>query len=136
MTDSHDSRARPLDDDDLRDFTPVPLDRHRRDGWTPWAQRSFVRALAAMGAVGPAARAVGMSRASAYKLRGRPGATGFAAAWDRALADGRARIFDVAMDRAINGVTTVTVRRGGSIDVTGGPDMTLVRAALREAPGP
>lgn len=135
MTDSPDIAAHAPGDDAPRAFAPVPLDRNRRDGWTPWAQHAFIRALAAMGAVGPAARAVGLSRASAYKLRARPGATAFAAAWDRALADGRARIFDVAMDRAIHGVTTVTVRRGGSIDVTGGPDMTLVRTALREAPG-
>src|SRR3546814_5900330 len=60
-----------------------------------------------MGSVGQAARAVGMGRRSAYRLRDRPGAESFAQAWDRAIAMGRMRQFDYAMDRAINGITTV-----------------------------
>lgn len=40
------------------------------------------------------------------------------------------------MDRALNGVTTIRVLRGGAIDVTGGPDMDIVRAALREDTAP
>lgn len=115
-------------------FTPVPLARARCDGWSAVVQERFVRALDAMGSVGPAARAVGMSRTSAYRLRERSGAESFAAAWDRALSNGRVRMFDYAMDRALNGVTTVTVRRGGSVTVAGGPDMALVNAALREEP--
>ncbi len=120
-------------EDDLS-FTPVPLGRARCDGWHPGTQRKFVYALSIMGSVGAAARAVGMSRASAYRLRDRPAAESFAAAWDRALSDGRARMFDYAIERALNGVTTVTVRRGGTVTVNGGPDTRLINAALREEP--
>ena len=117
-------------------FTPVSAQRRRADGWTPEIQLCFISALEAMGSVGRAAKAVGMGRRSAYRLRERPGAEDFAAAWDRALSMGRMRQFDYAMDRALNGVTTVRILRGGAIDVTGGPDMDIVRAALREDAAP
>ncbi|WP_293698230.1 MULTISPECIES: hypothetical protein [unclassified Sphingopyxis] len=117
-------------------FAPVPQQRHRADGWTPETQANFIRALEAMGSVGKASRAVGMGRRSAYRLRERAGAGSFVAAWDRALSMGRIRQFDYAMDRALNGVTTVRILRGGAIDVTGGPDMDVVRAAMREDAAP
>ena len=117
-------------------FHPVPQQRRRADGWTPTTQQCFIRALEAMGSVGQAARAVGMGRRSAYRLRDRPGAEGFAAAWDQAISMGRMRQFDYAMDRALNGITTVRVLRGGAIDVTGGPDMDIVHSALREDAAP
>ncbi len=113
-------------------FQPVPQQRHRADGWTPETQASFIRALAAMGSVGKAARAVGMGRASAYRLRERDAAESFAAAWDCAISMGRTHQFSIAMDRALNGVTVVRVLKGGAIDVSGGPDMTVVHAALRD----
>ena len=113
-------------------FTPVPQQRHRADGWTPETQANFIRALSAMGSVGKAARAVGMGRASAYRLRERPGGRSFAAAWDSAIAMGRTQQFSIAMDRALNGVTIVRVLKGGAIDVSGGPDMAVVNAALRD----
>ena len=113
-------------------FTPVPTQRQRADGWTPETQANFIRALEAMGSVGKAARAVGMGRASAYRLRERPDAAGFAAAWDRAISMGRTHQFSIAMDRALNGVTTVRVLKGGAIDVSGGPDMAIIQAVLRE----
>ena len=50
--------------------------------------------------------------------------------------DGRMRQFESAMDRAINGITTVRVLRGGAVDVTGGPDMDIVHSALREDAAP
>lgn len=117
-------------------FLPVPQQRRRADGWTPDTQQRFIRALEAMGSVGRAAHAVGMNRRSAYRLRDRPGAASFAAAWDKALSMGRVRQFDYAMDRAINGVTTIRVLRGGAVDVTGGPDLGVVRAALRDDAAP
>ena len=117
-------------------FVPVAQQRSRADGWTAETQANFIRALEAMGSVGRAAKAVGMGRRSAYRLRERPDATSFAVAWDRALSMGRVRQFDYAMDRALNGITTVRILRGGAIDVTGGPDMDIVRAALREDAAP
>ncbi|MBA3941930.1 MAG: hypothetical protein C0520_12030 [Sphingopyxis sp.] len=122
----------PLLADSCLAFTPVPQRRRRASGWTPDTQACFIRALAAMGSVGPAAKAVGMNRASAYRLRDRPDAESFAAAWDRAISMGRTHQFGIAMDRALNGVTIVRVLKGGAVDVSGGPDMALVRAALRD----
>lgn len=113
-------------------FTPVAAQRHRADGRTPETQANFIRALDAMGSVGRAAKAVGMGRASAYRLRERPDAASFAAAWDRAISAGRTHQFSIAMDRALNGVTIVRVLKGGAIDVSGGPDMAIVNAVLRD----
>lgn len=66
-------------------FTPVPL-RSRTDGWTPLRQAEFIGMLAQTGSVAAAAQFVGMARETAYRLRGKPGAAEFAAAWDAALA--------------------------------------------------
>ncbi len=66
-------------------FHPVPL-RHRRDGWSEVGQCAFLAQLYLTGSVTAAAQAVGMSRMSAYRLRRREGAEGFAHAWDRIFA--------------------------------------------------
>jgi hypothetical protein len=65
-------------------FRPVPL-RSRRGGWSEARQCAFLAQLYFTGSVTAAARAVGMSRASAYRLRERAGAESFAFAWDRVL---------------------------------------------------
>ena len=65
-------------------FHPVPL-APRADGWTPARQAAFVGYLAQTRSVLAACRKVSMGRESAYRLRKRPGAAGFAAAWDAAL---------------------------------------------------
>ena len=135
MTDPTDPLATVLEGTILA-FTPVPHRRQRADGWTPLTQERFIRALEAMGSVGAAAKAVGMSRRSAYKLRDRDDADSFAQAWDQALDLGRGRMFDYAMERALNGVTTIRVLRGGSVDVRCNPNMSLVYAAMREPVAP
>ena len=66
-------------------FLPVPL-RARADGWTPERQARFIGLLAETGSVVEAARAVGMSRESAWRLRRRAGAASFAHAWDAVAA--------------------------------------------------
>lgn len=120
-----------LADEELLAFAPVPLDRRRNNGWTPAQQERFIIALEAMGSVGQAAKAVGMSRQSAYNLREREGAESFARSWDMALECGRRRQFDIAMERAINGVTTIRIQRGGAVMVGSGPDMRILHSALR-----
>lgn len=65
-------------------FAPVPL-RHRSGGWTPMKQAAFLGLLAETGCVRTAARRLGMSRETAYRLRRKPGAGSFAHAWDAAL---------------------------------------------------
>ena len=60
--------------------------------WTTYKARVFLGALADLGRVGEAARMVGMSRQSAYRLRARLGeGTLFARAWDQAQAEGRVK---------------------------------------------
>lgn len=88
---------------ELPAFTPVPRLCQRHDGWTPTRQRGFIEALADLGSVVAAARAVDMSSEGAYALRRQPGAASFRAAWEAALALGIQKIEDVAMDRALNG---------------------------------
>ena len=65
-------------------FHPVPVTT-RRDGWTAKRQAAFIGYLAETRSVAEAAKRVSMGRESAYRLRKRPGAAGFAAAWDAAL---------------------------------------------------
>jgi hypothetical protein len=62
-------------------FLPVPV-RARADGWTEDRQARFIGLLAETGSVAAAARAVGLSETSAYRLRKRAGAGSFAHAWD------------------------------------------------------
>lgn len=61
---------------------PRPPSQYR---WTRDKAVGFIRALAVHGSVAAAARAVEMSRNSAYRLRARLG-PGFAKAWDDAQA--------------------------------------------------
>ncbi|MGB5484210.1 hypothetical protein [Parasphingorhabdus sp.] len=65
-------------------FTPVPL-RPRADGWVPVKQAEFLGHLAETRCIKKAAERVGMSRESAYRLRRKPGAGEFVAAWDAIL---------------------------------------------------
>jgi hypothetical protein len=75
----------------------------RHDGWTPQRQRGFLEALADSGSVESAARSVGMSARSAYRLRGRADARAFTAAWNAALERAMQRLFPAAIDRALHG---------------------------------
>lgn len=86
-------------------FAPVPA-RARRDGWTHARQLRSVLAIAHGAGPGEAARAVGMSRQTAYTLRDRPGAEEFAWAWDEAE----------AFSRKAAGAGRAARAAGGSID--------------------
>ncbi|WFL76833.1 hypothetical protein P7228_12620 [Altererythrobacter arenosus] len=94
----------PVTAGELPDFTPVPRQCQRDDGWTDARQRAFIEALADTGSVRAAAAAVNMSSEGAYHLRRQQGAQSFRKAWETALQLGVQRIEDVAMDRALNGV--------------------------------
>jgi hypothetical protein len=120
MTDSAAGRRAPP----LPAFDPVPL-RARKDGWTPERQREFIRALVRDRNVGRAARAVGLSRESVYRLRARPGAESFSAAWDRVLATRPPRgttKLDLLWHRACYGVTRPIVRNGKQVGTVNKPD--------------
>lgn len=123
------------EDEAILTFTPVPT-TGRADGWTPRRQTDFIRALAVMGTVTRACRAVGMSRQTAYKLRDRPDAADFARAWDDALMMGYDRMFEMAMERALNGVTRPRYYRGRQIGTITRPDFRMAMAALAEPPHP
>ena len=130
----------PSDEEDLPEFDPVPLTRHRHDGWTPQRQRDFIAALAVTGVVSQAARAVGMSHTSAYNLRRRRGARSFAIARDMVQDEARERALAFVTDHVINGVTRARFYRGkfvGTIHtVENRMAMTALRAAFATPPLP
>lgn len=117
-------------------FTPVPSARARHDGWSPERQRRFVTALAKLGSVNAAARAVGSTRTSAYRLRSRADAESFAAAWDAALSDARTRRFDALFERATIGVLVPRRYRGEFVGTRHFHDNAAGIAALRDPPVP
>ncbi|HEX8513943.1 MAG TPA: hypothetical protein VF688_12665 [Allosphingosinicella sp.] len=114
-------------------FVPVPV-KPRRDGWTPERQLAFILRLALIGGVAAAAKAVGMSRESAYRLREHPGAGSFAAAWDKAQAWGRGRAADVGTERAILGEKREVYYRGRKVGEYVRHDNRLIIAALNRLP--
>ena len=124
----------------IPDFDPVPVTRHRRDGWTPERQRGFIAALAETGLVATAARRVGMGVTSAYQLRRRPGGAGFAAAWDMVLEEARERALNYLVDRTLNGTTRPRFYRGRYVGTIHGYETraacAVVRAAFATGPVP
>jgi hypothetical protein len=102
----------PADDDPLLGFDPVPHKQLRRNSIGPERQRAFVAHLAATGIVTQAAKHIGASMEALYKLRHRPGAEEFAAAWDAAVDRGVLRLEDCALARAIEGEERLVVSAG------------------------
>lgn len=107
----------PSPDDPLLAFEPYLHKAPRSNSITPDLQREFVAHLAATGIVTSAARHIGRSMEALYKLRHRPGAEGFARAWDRAVSLGVERLEDTALARAIEGAERAIVR-GGEVVAT------------------
>ncbi len=102
----------PDEDDPLLDFAPVPHKAPRRNSIGPARQKAFIAELAATGIVAEAARHIGASLEALYKLRKRPGAEGFDAAWEAAVDRGIARLEDGALSRAIAGEERLVVSGG------------------------
>lgn len=102
----------PSPDDPLLGFRPFLHPCPRRNSITPDRQRAFIAALAASGSVRQAARAIGASVEALYNLRARGGAEEFAAAWEKAIDLGIARLEDTALARAIEGELRPVVARG------------------------
>lgn len=109
---AHRDGDEPEPDDPLLSFTPAPHVAPRRNSIGPERQRAFVAHLAACGIVSQAAKHIGASLEALYKLRHKPGAEEFAAAWDAAVDRGVARIEDGALQRAIEGVEKPIVSGG------------------------
>jgi hypothetical protein len=112
-------------------FAPVPTARKRQDGWTPERQQRFLAALHACGIVAAAAKAVGMTGATAYRLRRRPGAESFAAAWDRLLREARGRALDLAMEQAMTESFVPRSYRGQFTGMVTADNQRMILAVLR-----
>ena len=110
-------------------FSPVPV-KPRHDGWTVERQKWFILRLALGGCVSVAARGVGMTRKSAYRLRERPDAESFAAAWDRAQGWGQDRTVDVGLERGLLGERVPIVRIGRVVGEILRHDNRLAMAVL------
>ncbi len=108
--------AEPYDPNDYR-WVPVRR-RPRHDGWTEEKQRRFIEALADTGMVSYAAKAVGMSRESANRLRRSPHGAAFARAWDAARLHAGAALEDIAFERAIEGVPHNVYNEYGEVVAT------------------
>jgi hypothetical protein len=88
-------------------------------------QAAFLGALAVTGSVSEAARRVGMSRQTACRLRRRPGAGSFAAAWDAVLrraAPSRKVTRDELPQRALHGLLKPLIYAGRHCATVWKPD--------------
>jgi hypothetical protein len=83
----------------------------RIDGWTPFARRLFLDALADCGKVATACSYVRLTRQSAYALRARDPL--FAAGWDAACEMARVPLADALYERALDGFEEVMTRDDG-----------------------
>ena len=84
----------------------------RHDGWTPAKQAEFLRQLAATQSVSAAARSVGMTRQTAYRLRARLKNEPFDIAWHYALRRQYDALMDAVVERAIHGVEVPHFHKG------------------------
>ena len=108
---------RPSDELPIPDFDPVPRQRVRRGGWTEERQRGFIAALVKCGSVAAAARSVGLTPRSAYRLADAPGAESFVMAWDEAMKLGLAFTRADTLERSLNGAFVPVYRRGKLVKV-------------------
>lgn len=121
--------------DPLLGFAPYEHVAPRRNSITPERQRAFIAALAATGIVTQAARSVGASLEALYRLRNKPGAEGFASAWELAIDRGMARLEDCALERAILGEERPVVRDGEVVATWRRHDTALLMFLLRQRRG-
>ena len=114
-------------------FLPVPL-RVRADGWSPLRQAQFLVALARTRSVKKAAFAAGMTRESAYRLRGKHGAESFAAAWDAVLGVAAKRKItpEERMRRAFDELIRPLVRGGECVGLARKADNSALLSLLAQ----
>ena len=116
------------------DFTPVPQIRKRRIGWDAARQRAFVALLSHTPSITFAARRVGLSPQSYYRLLERPGAESFAKAVDLAIDHGLTRLRLASGARGLAGEDGVPVfRRGRQVRTELRRNDRLAIAVLRQA---
>ena len=117
------------------DFAPVPMQRKRRIGWDEARQRAFVALLAHTPSIGFAARKVGMSAQSAYRLFDRPGAEQFAKAVDIAIDHGLLGLRQSSLARGLGEDEVRVFRRGRHVRTELRHNDQLAVALLRHANG-
>lgn len=93
---------------DVSDFEPD-------DRWSKPKMAEFLRVLAAQQSVSAAARSVGMSRQSAYKLRNRLKGEPFDIAWEAAFQHGYDALHQAALERALHGVEVPVFHKGEQV---------------------
>ena len=92
-----------------------PLNIEPEDRWSKRKMADFLRVLAAQQSVAAAARSVGMSRQSAYKLRNRLKGEPFDIAWEAAFQHGYDALHQAALERALHGVEVPVFHKGEQI---------------------
>jgi hypothetical protein len=102
----------------------------RHNEWSREKMVAFLRELAASQSVAEAARAVGMSRTSAYNLRNRLHGQPFALGWEVAIEMGMHQLAHAVMDRAVNGVEVSHYYHGELVATTRRHDNGLARWVL------
>lgn len=116
------------------DFDPVPQLRKRRIGWDERRQRAFVALLSHTPSIGFAARKVGLSPQSYYRLIEKPGAESFAKAVDLAIDHGLMQLRLDSTRRGLEGEDEVPVfRRGRHVRTELRRNDRLAMAVLRQA---
>lgn len=87
----------------------------RHDSWPLDTQAAFLRALSATHSVSEAARSVGKSRQSAYRLRSRLKGQPFDLAWEVAFHHSYDVLAHTALERALNGVEVPVFFQGEQV---------------------
>lgn len=108
----------------------------RHDSWSLATQAAFLRALSATHSVSEAAKSVGRSRQSAYRLRSRLKGQPFDLAWEVAFHHSYDVLAHAALERALNGVEVPVYYKGELVDTYRRFDERLTVALLaRFTPG-
>jgi hypothetical protein len=87
----------------------------RHDSWPLDTQAAFLRALSATHSVSDAAKSVGKSRQSAYRLRSRLKGQPFDLAWEVAFHHSYDVLAHTALERALNGVEVPVFFQGEQV---------------------
>ena len=117
--------------------TPRATPEVDRSHWTKPRMARFLRELAATHCVATAAKAVGMTRQSAYKLRARLKGEPFDIAWETAFQHCYDALAQAALERALHGVEVPHFRNGELVHVSRRYDerLTVFLLSARHAGG-
>lgn len=94
---------------------PAAAEPYAPDRWCKARMADFLRALAGTHNVAEAARSVGMSRQSAYRLRARLKGQPFDIAWEAAFQHGYDALHQAALERALHGVEIPVFQNGAQV---------------------